>query len=398
MDDESAYPLRRARIRRGWSQRQAISRFEAAGEAMKIAVPARSSLRTLFSMFENGRRAVPDAYKPIFRELYRASDDELGFGPAAEDAVGLPVPGVPAGSPDPPVPELLGFLSAVLDVHVRADAQAGPRFLLPGVNAHLLLAEQLCRTARGADREPVLTMAVRFTEFCGWLCQDLGHTDLAANWTSRALEYAQELGDPRLTAYVLMRKSNIATDADSPGHGLGLANAALRATRSLTPRIHAVALRQRANAHALLGDRADCERAVNDALEHAANGDPADPLAGYCTPAYVEMEAAACWDRLGNAGAAIEVFEDSLASWPADAQIRDRGLCLARLAAASAACGDSPRAWRAAGQALPIAASTGSARIRRQLLLASERLASLGDPDSQDLRNELGNLRHGDAR
>jgi len=300
--DELARPLRQARLRRGWSQRQAMSRFEALGQKMKIVVPAPDSLRTLFSMYENSRRAVPEAYQPIFRELYRASNSDLGFSQPADRTPDLSVPALLADLPGAPVPELLGYLSEVLDVHIRADSQAGPRFLLAGVNSYLPLVERLCQEARGEMREPVLTMAVRFTEFCGWLCQDLGQAEAAASWTSRALEYGEELGDPRLRAYVLMRRSNIATESGSPGHGLGLASAALRASHSLTPRIRAVALRQVANAHALLGEQGDFERAVGEALEQAESGDQSDPLAGYCTTAYVEMEAAASWVHLGQPG------------------------------------------------------------------------------------------------
>lgn len=396
--DEPAHPLRQARLRCGWSQRQAMTRFEALGQKMKIGLPAPTSLRALFSMYENGRRAVPDAYRPIFRELYRASDSELGFSQLAEQSVHMPEPLLPADLPDAPVSELLGYLSDVLDVHIRADAQAGPRFLLAGVTSQLPLIERLCQTARRDAREPVLTMAVRFTEFCGWLGQDLGHADLAVNWTNRALEYAEELGDRRLGAYVLMRKSNIATESGSPGHGLGLAKAALRTSHALTPRIRAVALRQVANAYALLGEQAVFERSISEALEQSESGDQSDPLAGYCTTAYVEMEAAASWVHLGQPGSAIDVFEDSLGTWPACTQIRDRGLCLARLAAASAAYGDSDRAWRAAAQALPIARSTGSARIRQQLLVAVDSLAARKDPDVQDLSNELGKLRTAHTR
>ena len=58
-----------------------------------------------------------------------------------------------------------------------------------------------------------------------------------AEKTERELEYAVELDDRRVISYVLMRKSNIATDAGQPGHGLGLANAALKQDQQLTPRL-----------------------------------------------------------------------------------------------------------------------------------------------------------------
>ena len=101
---------------------------------------------------------------------------------------------------------------------------------------------------RGSDHEQALRLGSQFAEFCGWLYHDSGDYESAMYWTDRALEYAVELDDRRVISYVLMRKSNIATDAGQPGHGLGLANAALKQDQQLTPRLRAVALRQRANA------------------------------------------------------------------------------------------------------------------------------------------------------
>jgi hypothetical protein len=51
----------------------------------------------------------------------------------------------------------------------------------------------------------------------------------------------------------------LSTESGAPGHGLGLANAALNFSDVLTPRMRAVCLRQRANAHALLSERRDFE-------------------------------------------------------------------------------------------------------------------------------------------
>lgn len=54
--DEHPNSLKRARQRRGWSQEQAIVRLENIGRALGSELPSRASLRTLLSMFENGRR------------------------------------------------------------------------------------------------------------------------------------------------------------------------------------------------------------------------------------------------------------------------------------------------------------------------------------------------------
>src|SRR5512133_61311 len=97
-----------------------------------------------------------------------------------------------------------------------------------------------------------------------------GHEDSAIYWTHQALDYAHELDDPRLIAYILHRKSNIVTEAGSPGQGLGLANAALKSAKSLPPRILAVTLRQLARAHALLSEQSEFRKVIDQALKSAS--------------------------------------------------------------------------------------------------------------------------------
>ena len=187
----------------------------------------------------------------------------------------LPVPpALPADLPEQASPEILGYLSNVLAEHIKADAVVGPRYLVPTVQSQLPLIDRLCQATRGPDHTEVLAVAAQFAEFCGWLYQDSGKPDSAVFWTNHALDYAQELNDPQLIAYIMMRKSNIATESGKPGYGLGLANAALNAFDVLTPRIRAVSLRTRANAQALLAERRDFEESVDQALIQASEAPP----------------------------------------------------------------------------------------------------------------------------
>ena len=193
----------------------------------------------------------------------------------------------------------------MLETNVQADARIGPAYLIPAVQGQLPVMEEICRMTRGSDHEQALRLGSQFTEFCGWLYQDSGDYESAMYWTDRALEYAVELDDRRVISYVLMRKSNIATDAGQPGHGLGLANAALKQDQQLTPRLRAVALRQRANAHAMLARTGQTSprtpRTLSSRPPTASLRRKRD-YAPYCTPSYVEMEAGACWLRLGCRG------------------------------------------------------------------------------------------------
>lgn len=378
--DSTQGSLKLAREGAGWSQEQAIVRFEAIGKAMGIPVPLRASLRTMFSMFENSHRPVPERYRPVFRELYRATDEELGFRTARNGFSITDLPLLPVDDGMAPSPEVLSYLSNLLAVQVEADAVLGPRYLIAPIQSQLALAGQVSEMFRGSDRRLALAVGVRLAEFCGWLYQDSGDAKSAVSWTSVSLDYAHELNDAQLVSYVLMRKSNIATEFGTPGHGLGLADAALDRDDALTPRMKAVCLRQKANAHARLSERREFEATIDQALEAADLGarQEVQDQAPYCTPSYVEMEAGMSRVELGQEEAAIEIFEQSLAEWPGDTQARDRGICLARLAVAASAVGHAERACEVGSQALAIAKSTGSARVRRHLAVTFDNLSAAG--------------------
>ncbi|WP_306364632.1 hypothetical protein [Nocardia sp. CC227C] len=252
-------------------------------------------------------------------------------------------------------------LKAVLDAHARMDALTGPRYIIGTLQGELQLVEDLCGKARGAMRPALLEVSTRFCEFAGWLYQDSGDLKCAQYWTNRAMDYAEELGDAHLRSYVLQRKSNIATDCGNAAQGLGLANAALRNWDEITPELRAVALRQRANAYAMTREVDECREALDKAMEQVITVVDPSPLALYCTPSYIEMEAAHSWVRLGQPVRAIETYAMGLNDWP-DSQRRDQGLCTARLASAYVDAGEFDAAGQAGLRAARLIRTAPSAR------------------------------------
>lgn len=370
--ENQAQALKSARKRKGWSQSRLAAALEDTARKVnqeKDLPPAgRQTLVQYISYFENGKRPVPDRLKPIFREVFQSTDEDLGFAEAAPLSPGK-LQGLPASHLQSSGSAVISSLRLILETNIQADARIGPTYLIPAIQGHLPVVGEVCRLTRGADHEDALRLASQLTEFCGWLFQDAGNYQDAMYWTDRAVEYAIELDDRRVISYVLMRKSNIATDSGQPGHGLGLANAALKQDQQLTPRLRAVALRQRANAYAMLNERVGFAHDTDQALIQAAAGvcQPEDDLAPYCTPSYVEMEVGASWLRLGFAASAIPVFEDSRVRWTAMEQVRDQALCLARLATAYAVVGELEQACAIAEELLMFANGLGSARVATQV-------------------------------
>ena len=202
--------LRRSRAEMRWSQRQLISRMRPVAIALDVSLPGDDSLITSISRWENGRveRMTAD-YRQIFRTVYGRTDDELGLVPV-EAVVAMP-------PPDGPPADVIDYYEALFAEHVRADNLMGPRFVRGIVQVQAEALSSMLRTVRGPARPELVAMTCRYQEFLGWLSQDAGDCDRAMAHTDRARDLAGELRDADLSAYLLMRKSNIATDAGGPG-------------------------------------------------------------------------------------------------------------------------------------------------------------------------------------
>ena len=372
------HPLRVARLHRGLSQ-----------EALAVAVGVE---RRVIIRAERGAPLRPDTIRRLVRYLKR-SPEALGLLPelhavrthALAERVEL----------RGPASEVAGSLRNVLVAFSSVDNLTGPGSLLSAVPAQLAVVEHLLSAAPAAVRGALLDVAARCAELAGWVHQDAGDLRMADQWTARAADYALGSGDPRLMSYVLMRRSNVASDAEDADRALALAQAALRDGDRLTPQLRAVALRQEAHAHALRGDATACARALDRAMAEVvapAPGEAEFDLTGYCTPGYIGMEAAACWLQLGQPKQAIATFENRLSTWPAGFK-RDLGLCLARLAVAHAAHRELEHASAVGQRAVGVVREARSARALRELARLDTLLGEWkGASEATEVRRALRTL------
>ncbi len=290
--------------------------------------------------------------------------------------------------------DVVARLRARHDQYQRTDKLLGPHLLLMAMPGHLAFIEEHLRDARGTSRIDLLTIGARYAEFAGWLYQDAGEARAAMFWSDRAVEWAQQAGNRVLVAYVLMRKSNQASDERDAGRIIGLAEAALREPDPITGRVRALALRQEAHGYALDGDEVTCNRKLDEALSMVAlserNGDPGP--GSYCTDVYLELNRATCWLELSKPKRAIDVFERELIRLPA-IENRDHGVYLARLAAAYADDGNSEQTGARGREALSIFRGTGSQRIGAELGRLRPRLERWRDvPVASRLYRDLGRM------
>lgn len=361
--------LRAARVAADLKQSQVIHALEREAAAERMPIASRASLKTMLSRWENGAR-VDQLYQRLLCRVYQALPEDLGFKDEPRPQALRPLRIAPTMSV-----ETVSYFRNVLAEHVRADNLMGPHHLVEVVRAQAILLDQVLAEARGALRADLLYLACRYNEFAGWLYQDAGDASHAMQLSDRAMDYGLEINVPRESAYILMRKSNIANDLGRPDHALAIAKAALRHSTRIPPRIRALAYGQLARAHALLGETDQCSRALDSALREVSRRDAnSDDLAAYCNSSYISMEAASCWTRLGKPDQAVPIFERSLEAWPQHLR-RDQGLCLSRLAIAHAARDNIDQAVTAGRHAIAVVQAATSGRALDELDRLRTRLA-----------------------
>jgi tetratricopeptide (TPR) repeat protein len=368
------------RLRR---RRRSSSARSVSWRSTSAAIPPAGSLRDI------GDNGAPSPLLPsgALTGIPLPSDLEAGGRLRLPDGTAIPATTSGAGA------ALADELLATMAHYVTTDNLVGPAPLVNVVPKHVAYIEELLIQHADAP-ERLLYVGARFAEFAGWLYQGTGDARAALQWSNVALEFARHCGDPQLTSYIWMRKSNIGSDARRAQLAIAFAGAALEDAKALTPHQRAVALRQEAHAHALAGDADASARAIDLAYSFASR--PAgskDDIAQYCTPAYVEMEAAHCLIELGRPDQAIATLQRGLADWH-PAFRRDLGLGLARLAVAHARAEDADNAVAIAEHALAIALDTRSRRTADQLSRLPGLLQAIGaDEPARHLRHRLTALR-----
>jgi len=359
--------LAAARRARGWTQDQLLRAVRQQARLDGHELPPDATLRVTLSRWENGRHQPAPMYQRLLAEALEVTEVDLGFAPTPRRSRSLPLP---AG------PELVVYLDAVLVQHIQADRLIGSCYLIGVVEEQLKVIELCLTDLRSTVRPDFLRLGNRYAEFCGWLNQDQGRYSEAEVWTRKALDFAQALDDAQLVSYTLMRRSNIATDAGHAHDALTLAEAAL-SQRPLTSGLRAVALRQKAAAHALLGDQQGYRQSVDDGLDCACQHDALSLMTGYCTLSYMKMEAGAAAMELQQPRLATQLLTDADDAWP-EGHERDHALCLARLARAHACARNPDQACSAGHRAVQAAALAPSARTTATLRALQGALSPYG--------------------
>ena len=144
--DHQAQALKSARRSKGWSQSRLATTLEQAARALDqikdLPPGGRQTLLQYISYFENGKRAVPERLKPIFREAFQATDEDLGLSSTLIPPVLTSFFRLPAAHLESSGAAVVAALRAILKTNVQADAQIGPSYLIPAVQGQLPISSK----------------------------------------------------------------------------------------------------------------------------------------------------------------------------------------------------------------------------------------------------------------
>ena len=356
-----------------------------------MIIASDGSLRVMLSRWENGRAQPDSMYRMLLEDLFNLPAEALGLLPADSDNAGddlSPLIRHISRRTDPP-PAVLAYLATQLAEHARLDNLVGPSYVLPTALGQLDQLEQL--SAHGSTE--VARLAARFAEFTGWLCQDSGNPEKALQFTTKAVDLADQAGDAELSVYSSMRRSNILSMLGRPQLAASIARTALSTAIQNFPDLVPVCLRQHALASAGLHDELTTRAAVEDALRLSrANVSDETELSPYCTTSYLQMEEAHCLLALGRPADAAEACRVALDEWPT-ILVRDRTLCLARRAVALVELREVDEACWNATAAVEGARTAPSGRTIQLLRSVAIRLRPLGrSPRVREFTAALGEV------
>ncbi len=310
--------------------------------------------------------------KPAGPDIARRIDDALGAGGEIVAAAARPDP-----RPEPEehvAPELALYFASQLAGHYQADRYLGPGRLIPTAKGQYALLSDVAGSASGPLRGELWGISAGYAALLGWLYQDAGNLSESGRWHDSMIERAHRTADDQLVAFSLMCKAMLLGDTGDGRGVLDLTGAALQNRARLLPKVQVLLLQQQAHGLALAGrDVAASLALLDEAAALVGQVDDDRPWgAQVLAPAYIDAQRATVCTRLGLAAEALALWAALL---PLTPRGRDFGVFRARQAQALAVAGEPDQAAEVAASVVPLAASTGSARMRAELGVVRDRLA-----------------------
>lgn len=293
--------------------------------------------------------------------------------PSARGFIPMPNGASPEGASaadgaDPEEVHALGEASLLGVRHAAQHGQPGPLALTLARRAQFIA--DAAASDRGPRAERLWLLAARCAEFTGWLAEESGDTAVSRAWTLAAAEWAAAGGDADMGGYRWERLALTPLYQGRAADTVSLANRALLEP-GVSPRVRGLATRRLAQGLALAGDRAACERALDDAVVLLARGPSPFPRGPSWGPNTIDdgsaVIRASCLVDLGAHRAAVRALGPDPDVWGPAAAPRTRVRFVVRGALAFAGASELDHACALAESVLPDVSRLDSITVRADL-------------------------------
>lgn len=360
--DDFGTRMMRLRLSRGWSLAQ-LARVT-------------SISRTHLGNLETGRKNPSPTTAAVCDSALNAGGALVALSDAAGTAATAPAdpPSIDSlwhPETNPADPQQLWQICAQRLRELRSMAQKDrPTAVLAELELGGRSLADAAKLVAGVDGAALWLLAARYAEFTGWMAQEAGLDADAVRWTQAAARWAAHGGDADMLSYRWERRALITLYQGDAQATIELARQA-SGERGRSARAAGLAHRREAQGHALAGDRAACERALDDAVALLACSPLPYPQGASWGPNSIadhgDLIRAACLVDLGACHEAAALFgPDPEAGVPRGA-LRTRTRFMIRGAMAFAEAGDIEYACALASRFLPAAGRLDSATFRADL-------------------------------
>ncbi len=282
-----------------------------------------------------------------------------------------------AEAPGTELPSLAGIRHGLRTLD-GAYGRAPSTSLLPAASQHLGQVGAIRDTCRTASvRRELDACEADSAMLMGQLVWDASQRRdhaTARLYFDQAIAAARRVGDPVTIAHGFLRNSYIALYGENdPLAGLAFAQGAAEAATRSSHTLAGLGLLHAAEAHAMLGDRADCERLLAAADTQLGCIDRGDTGAHLFTEPEFDRLAGSCYLSLGKHVQAAELLADTAARLH-DRQ-KSRAIVLGNLALAHVRQGDVDAAAGTLYQAIDLVGQTRGAGGLNLIFKATRELA-----------------------
>lgn len=339
----------------------AVSRLEARGTAsydMTLLARAAAQLHLparMVGLAEHTAAQAVDGHEVERRKL-------LAGAAAAVAAPALPTP-----SPVHAADSQSAALRVATSAFRRMDGSTPSRHLSEAVAAHLRLVQTIAAEAEAAEqRTRLAAVGSEVASLAGWLAWDMGDYGSARTWYGTAIKAARRSGDRLLAAYQIGSLAQFEAHAGNAPQAFSLVRTARQQLAPL-PAIAAGWLATiEALAHAAAGDVEATDRALGDALRHAAGIEAEEPPPWPWVFSFTEAKVAACRVSCGarlGLPAWVLGTQDDVGAQLSSGHEKQRALLVLDIASAHLAAGRVDGAFSLATRALETGLRYRSGRI-----------------------------------